>query len=75
MIANIDRIEQLDVSADVAKKITFFASFVLVFAVIVSVVRSWKQLDLLLAALVGGGAVVAAFAIVEGRTDYNAFTT
>ena len=74
VIANVDRIEQLDVSADVAKKITFFASFVLVFAVIVSVVRSWKQLDLLLAVLVGGGAVVAAFAIVEGRTDYNAFS-
>ena len=57
VLANISRIEELDVSSDVAKKLTFFASFLLIFAVIVSVVRSWELLDRLLAALVGGGAV------------------
>ena len=74
VLANIPRIEELDVSSDVAKKLTFFASFFLIFAIIVSVVRSWELLDRILAALVGGGAVVAVLAIIEGRTNYNVFT-
>jgi hypothetical protein len=61
------------VEADVVKELTFFASFLLVFFLVVSVVRGRQTVDLLLKILVGCGALVALCAIVESRTEYNAF--
>jgi polysaccharide biosynthesis protein PslJ len=55
------------------KQITFFASFILVFYLIVSVVRSRATVDYLVRLLVGGGALVALSTIVEARTGYNVF--
>lgn len=74
VIANGGRIHELGVSEIVAKKLTFVASFFLVFYVIVSVVRR-KDADLLVKILVGGGALVAASALVEFRTGFNLFNT
>jgi len=58
---------------EVVKGVTFFLSFVLLLFLIASVVRTRAQVDRLLRVLVVGGAVVALLAIVESRTQYNAF--
>jgi hypothetical protein len=55
------------------KQITFFVSFILVFYLIVSVVRSRETIDLLARVLVGGGALVGLSTIVEARTGFNVF--
>ena len=59
--------------SNVVKALTFFISFVLVFYVITSVVRTQEAVDRLVALLVGCGAVVGVSAIVESRTGVNAF--
>ena len=61
------------VETDVTKKLTFFATFVLVLYLVVSVVRRTETADFLAKTLVVGGAVVAALAVVESRTGYNPF--
>ena len=51
----------------------FFLSFVLVLYLTASVIRRLDNIDFLAKTLVGGGAVVALFAIVEARTGFNVF--
>jgi polysaccharide biosynthesis protein PslJ len=60
--------------ADVVKTMTFMASFVLLFYLIVAVVRSKRSVDALIKLLVVGGVVIAAFAVVEARSGYNPFS-
>lgn len=69
--ANGDRVGP--VTADVVKDVTFLASFLLVFYLVVSVVRSQRQVDGLVITLVLGGAVVGLCAVIEARTHWNAF--
>jgi O-antigen ligase len=57
----------------VVKGVTFLLSFFLLLFLIASVVRTTDQVDRLLRVLVGGGAVVAALAILESRAHYNVF--
>ena len=71
IFANPGRVQIVD--ADVVKKLMFFASFALVLYVVASVVRRHDVVDRLTKVLVAGGAVVAAFAIVEARTGWNLF--
>jgi hypothetical protein len=61
------------VEPDVVKNLMFFASFYVVFYVIVSVLRTPRHVDLLVTILVGGGAVMAVVAMIEARTGYNPF--
>ena len=68
---NSGRVGTLQV--DVLKSLTFFASFFLLFYLVVSTVRTPRQVDYLLKVLLGGGVVVAVLAIVEYRTGYNAY--
>ncbi len=51
----------------------FLLSYVLILYVISSVIRRVENIDLLAKTLVAGGGVVAVLAIVEGRTQFNAF--
>lgn len=62
-----------DLSGDVLKKTIFFASFYLVYYMVVSVVRDRRLVHALLKTLVGGSAVVALVGVVEARTNYNLF--
>jgi hypothetical protein len=71
IVANPGRVAA--VSSLVDKKLMFVLSFVLVLYVISSVVRRLDEVDFLAKTLVGGGAVVALFAIVEARTGFNVF--
>lgn len=73
VVFNEARITKLDVHTEVTKQLTFFASFVIVLYLIVSVVKTVDQVELIVRMLVVGGAVVAAFSIVEARTQYNVF--
>lgn len=58
---------------ELTKKILFFASFVLVFYLVVSVVRSIDHVELLTKAIVVCGSIVAVAAIYETRSGYNVF--
>ena len=73
VIFNDGRITRLNVHTEVTKQLTFFASFLLVFYLIVSVVRTMEHVDRIVRMLVGGGAIVAALSLVESWTGYNAF--
>jgi polysaccharide biosynthesis protein PslJ len=73
VIFNEARITKLNVNTEVTKQLTFFASFVIVFYLIVSVVRTYEQIDRVLKTMVAGGAVVAVFAVIESRTGFNIF--
>ena len=57
----------------VMKAVTLFLSFILVFYMIVSVVRSRDTVEKLAKFLVSGAAVVSVFAIVEQRSGFNIF--
>ena len=60
-------------STDVAKAMTFFLSFVVVFYLLVSVARSERQLDRFIKILVSSGAVISVLAVIESRTGHNIF--
>lgn len=61
------------VSSDVLKALLFFASFIAVLFLVVSVLRSLDDVEFVVRMLVAGGAVVAFFALIESRTGYNVF--
>ncbi len=67
------RIHELGVQPEVIKKLTFFASFFAIAYLVPSVIRRRVHLDLLVSALVGGGAVLALCALWEAQTHYNVF--
>jgi O-antigen ligase len=71
LLVNPVRVEAVEPT--VVKKTMFIASFVLVFYLITSSIRSLGSVELLTKVLVGGGAVVAAWAVVEARTGFNVF--
>lgn len=70
---NVQRIQSLNVSQDATKQFTFLLSFVLVFCLIVSVVKTWDDIDRLLKVLVAGGVVVALCSLFELNTGINVF--
>jgi hypothetical protein len=70
-IANPGRVNGL--GKDIAKTLTFTLSYLLVFYLIVSVVRTPALVERFVRVLVGGGAAVALAAIYEYRTGYNVF--
>jgi len=61
------------VEGHVVKQLSYVASFVIVLWLIVSVVRTHEQVDLLLKVLVASGATVAGFALVQAKSGYNIF--
>lgn len=62
------------VQTEVIKSLSFLASFLLVFLLVATVVRSRRETETLLRILVGGLTVVAALAVVESRTGFSPFT-
>jgi hypothetical protein len=70
---NTKRISDLGLGTDVAKTLTFFFSFLIVVFFIVSLVRSEETLDRLIRVLVGGGAILACFALYEAISGQNLF--
>jgi hypothetical protein len=70
---NVHRVVGGGLTSAVLKKVTFFASFLLVMYFVSSILKSRKQLDRTLMVLVFGGALVAFASLVEWRTNYNFF--
>lgn len=62
-----------DVGADVAKSLVFFFTFVLVFFVLTSVLRTQVAVDVVLKVLLISGTIVGLAAIYESRTEFNIF--
>jgi hypothetical protein len=56
------------------KSLSYFLSFILVFVVVASVVRTLDHAETVIKALVVGGVVVAVFAAYEARSNYNVFS-
>src|SRR5438067_9610072 len=61
------------VQSDAIKNLTFLFSFVAVFYLVVSVVRTREDVDRLVRVFVVGGAIVGVLTLVESRTHFNAF--
>jgi hypothetical protein len=70
---NAATIEGNGLSQIVTKTLTFWASFLILFYFVVSVVRTRAQIERVVRWLVGCGAVVAAEALYEYRTHDNLF--
>jgi hypothetical protein len=70
---NTSRIDEYDVLPNVIKSLSLFASWIAVLLLVSSVITRRDQVDTVVKVLVGGGAVVGFFAIVQYRTGYNAF--
>jgi hypothetical protein len=73
VVMNSTRISALAVDDKVLKGLTFLASFMLVVYLIASVIRTRRNVDLMLKVLVGGGAAVALLAVIEARLGFNLF--
>ena len=72
-LADAANLPFVDVSTDVVKSLLFLASFFMAFYLVAGVIRTPEQIESVVKTLVVGGAVVAAFALYEGRTGYNVF--
>jgi polysaccharide biosynthesis protein PslJ len=70
---NSGRIAELQANAEAAKHLTFLVSYIVVFYLVVSVVRRFRDIDFILRVLVGAGCIVAAFAMVELYAGANVF--
>jgi hypothetical protein len=73
ILVNTERINELDVQADVAKALTFWLSFVILFFLLASVLPTAPDVSLILRLLVICGAVLGALAAIETKTDFNPF--
>lgn len=71
--ANVGYIEQLAVVPDVVKTVSFFASFLLVYFIIATVVTARSQVEFLVRVIVVLGALVSMSGVVEYWTGYNVF--
>ncbi len=60
-------------TTEVVKKLSFFASFLIVLYFIRSVVRTQSEIDVVAKLFVAAGAIVAVFTTVESRTGFNVF--
>jgi hypothetical protein len=70
---NVGRIDALNVRPEVLKELTFFGSFIAVMLIVTNVLRSRRDIDTVVKALVGGGAIVGLATIVQYRTAFNVF--
>ena len=70
---NAERVHSLGVETEVIKGLTFFGSFIVVLLFVSSSIGSRADLDAVLKALVGGGAIVALLAVIESRTGLTPF--
>jgi polysaccharide biosynthesis protein PslJ len=73
LVTNGERIGTLGLDGDVAKDLTFFASFIIILYLVASVGGSAAKIESLVRLLVLGGAVVGVLAVVESRTNFDPF--
>jgi O-antigen ligase len=71
VVVNAGRVA--DVPANVMKSMMFFASFLLVFYFVVSVARTWSDVDFIVKLVVLGSAGLSLLAIIEYRMQWTPF--
>lgn len=74
LVFNADRIYAGDLSGVGVKQLLFLVSFVLVFFLLVSVVRSFGEIETTMQVVVVGGALLGVLATVEYWTGFNLFS-
>jgi hypothetical protein len=72
-VVNSARIAELGVHSDVIKRLTFFASFILVVFLVAWLIRKQEDIDLVVRALVAGGGCLGGLALFEAMSGYNVF--
>lgn len=72
-VANQDTINAAGLQTQSLKSLSFFLSYLVVFALVTSTLRSLDEIHMVLAAMVVGAAIVAVAALVEGRVRNNLF--
>jgi hypothetical protein len=73
LVVNSGRISASGLGSEVLKALMFFASYIVVILLIVSVTKTPAEAHRLTKILVVGGAALAIFAAIENRTGYNPF--
>jgi polysaccharide biosynthesis protein PslJ len=73
LIVNYSDFVQQELGTEAIKQATYLLTFPIVFVLVASGVNSRADIERVIKAIVLGGAVVAACAIVETRTGYNVF--
>ncbi len=72
-ILNLHAITASSGSGVALKSLSYFLSFLVVFVLVASVIRTKEQMDAVVRALVVGGVIVAVSALYETRSGYNVF--
>jgi O-Antigen ligase len=72
-VVNTGRINHLHVQSVVAKGLTFFLSFVVIYYFMTSVLGRRSDVDMVIKTLVTGGAILSFFALIEFNTRYDVF--
>jgi O-antigen ligase len=73
LVASGSRLNQPGLTSAAIKQISILLGFLLMYFLITSLVVRFEDVEAVLRVLVGGGAVVAFFSLVEARTQWNAF--
>lgn len=73
VVVNWTRVNALGVEPETLKAITFVISFLLLIYLVVSVIRTERDVDFMISVIVTCGAVLSGFALVESVTGYNVF--
>lgn len=71
--ASDTRLNQPGLGSAAIKQYWVFLGFLLLYFLITSLMRTWEDIEALLRVLVGGGAIVAFFTLIEARTQFNLF--
>jgi hypothetical protein len=73
LVLNLQAIQRADLETQALKSLSFFLSYVVVFLLVASTIRSIASIEFILRVLVVGGAIVAVGALYESRTHYDVF--
>jgi O-antigen ligase/polysaccharide polymerase Wzy-like membrane protein len=73
-VVNFGDIDSAGAGTQAIKSLSFFISFLIVFALVYSSIQTLIDINRVLEALVIGGTIVAITALYEARTRYNLFT-
>ena len=71
--ASGSRLDQPGLGSAAIKQYSVFVSFLVLYFLLTSITRTFEDIEAVLRVLVGGGAVVAFFSLIEARTHWNAF--
>jgi hypothetical protein len=73
VLANATTLSHTGQQTQAIKSLTYFLSFLLAYLLVCSTIDSLPAVELVVRALVLGGAVVAVFSVYEARTHYDVF--